>query len=178
MKSRIEEQGSIAHVVIVIVVVIAVLGLLGFVFWQNFMNNRATSSDDAARTYTAETKYFTIEGYNVRIALTSELSGLKAGAIQASGYSEADKFVPILARELAAEWTCVADEDGGKGLIGSISITDQYKRSGPYEPVATKKVGNYTYGFEEQGANCAGDVEAYNKLVAEFKEQFSQLESY
>ena len=55
MKSRIKEQGSALHIVIIIVLVVAVLGLLGFVLWQNFMNKPADSqADNTSATSTQE----------------------------------------------------------------------------------------------------------------------------
>jgi len=49
MESRIKEQGSALHAVIITVLIVAVLGLLGFVFWQNFINKPSeTISQDTA----------------------------------------------------------------------------------------------------------------------------------
>lgn len=36
MKSRIKEQGSTAHIIIVVVVIVGIVSTLGFVLWQNF----------------------------------------------------------------------------------------------------------------------------------------------
>jgi len=78
---------------------------------------------------------------------------------------------------LDSDWKCEADPSGNfKGTIGMISITTQAKRSGPYEPLATKKVGSYTYGFEG-GSKCT-DSSAYQQLVDAFKVQFDKIEAY
>ena len=57
MKSRIKEQGSAAHIIIIVVLVLAVLGLLGFVFWQNMnkpVDNKTATTDSTATSETTD----------------------------------------------------------------------------------------------------------------------------
>jgi cytoskeletal protein RodZ len=49
VKKSNNQTGS-AHVVIIVILVLAVLGLLGFVFWQNFVNKKATTADTTTNT--------------------------------------------------------------------------------------------------------------------------------
>lgn len=176
--------------VIEILVVIVVIGLIGTVGWlvydrqktpkqstttqQSATNQDKTSTD---KNQTAQINYLTLEDFKVRLPLNDKTSKLKLGQVTSSGYSDSDKSVVILAPELDSFWKCEADADGSKGTIGTISITTQSKRSGPYEPLATKKVGTYTYGFEAGGSNCT-DSSSFKELEASFKTQFEQLQAY
>lgn len=54
MKSRINEQGSAAHVVVILVLVVAVLGLLGFVFYQNFIQKDEPTEPTTSQTTAPE----------------------------------------------------------------------------------------------------------------------------
>lgn len=176
-----------------ILVVIVVVGLLGTVGWLVYdrqkspkQNNTVqqssnTSTQEKAKpstdTQVAQATYLTLEDFKVRIPLGDKTSKLKLGKVGASSYSESEKSVLILAPELDSIWKCEADQAGSKGTIGTISITTQSKRSGPYEPLATKKIGTYTYGFEAGGSNCT-DSPLYKELVDAFKTQFEQMQAY
>lgn len=50
MKSRIKEQGSALHIVIIVVLIIALLGALGFIFYQNFIKQDAPVSNTVPDT--------------------------------------------------------------------------------------------------------------------------------
>ncbi len=62
MKKLNNQTGS-AHVVIIIILVIAILGLLGFVFWQNFIQHKATTPAASTTTSTAATPAVTYKTY-------------------------------------------------------------------------------------------------------------------
>lgn len=74
MKSRISQQGSTAHIVIVVVLVVALLGALGFIFWQNFIKQEDTSQVQTPQssetvqdepTEDGETVSQTLDGYTL-----------------------------------------------------------------------------------------------------------------
>ncbi len=157
--------------VVEVLIVIIIVGLLGVVGWLVY--DRQNKND----TQASSGGFLTLAGFNAKIPLTDKTSALKLGTISSSSYNEADKSVPIIAPQLDSAWKCEPDPtDNFKGTIGTISITTQAKRSGPYEPLATKKVGNYTFGFEPGGSNCT-DSPKYQQLVDTFKNQFEKIEA-
>lgn len=128
---------------------------------------------------TASKEYLTIAPWGVRLPLSAKLKSLKLGKIKTSVYSQTDQDVIIIAPQLDSNWNCVEEEEGIKGFIGVISRTSAAKRSGPGSPLITKKVGDYTYGFEElDGSSCTNDPTTYQELVNEFAKVFPSLESY
>lgn len=175
------QHGFSAVELLLVILVLAVLGFGGWYVWNanhksSVTPQNTTSSTDASSSQTS-TKYLTISGQGVRLPLTSELSGLSVGTVEDSGYSATDKSITIRASELDGDWTCAADSNDIKGTIGTISITKQDKRSGPGNPIVTKKIGETTYGFEPGGSNCTTSSK-YNDLVSAFEKQFTALESY
>jgi hypothetical protein len=118
-----------------------------------------------------------IDSWNVRLPLTGNLYGLKVGPVANSAYSQTDQDVTILVPELDAKWTCAVDKDGIKATLGSIARTTSTKRAGPYKPLATKKLGEYTYSYEGSlTSNCTKDPK-YQELVKEFIKSFDSLEA-
>lgn len=179
-------QKSRAHIVIIVILVVALLGILGFVFWQNFINKDTTNNTNTTQNNSppanqddnpeAAKNYLTLAEFNARIPLNDKTQNLKLGSATPSGYNESDKMLPIIAAELDSSWKCeVNPSNNVKGTIGMISVTFQAQRSGPYEPSITKKVGNYTFGFEQSGSNCTDSPE-YQQLVDAFKVQFDKIE--
>lgn len=185
INKTLSQKGS-AHVVIIVILVIALLGALGFVFWQNFIDEDISHNADTSETtknnqdtqtdnHTSPLGYLTLTDYNVKIPLNEETGSLKLGPVTSSGYNETDKSIAIIAPELDSTWKCETDPNGSfNGTIGVISIT-QAEKSGPYEALVTKKVGNYIFGFEQGGSNCT-DSPKYQQLVDAFKIQFGKLE--
>lgn len=45
-----QNQTGSAHVVIIVILVLAIMGLLGFVFWQNFIQKKATTTTSTTTT--------------------------------------------------------------------------------------------------------------------------------
>lgn len=125
---------------------------------------------------TVKNGYLVISDWGVRLKVASDMSDFKVEKPQTSGYSKTDQYTNIVAPSLDANWKCVPNH-GYKGSIGSIYKTDQAKRAGPYEPLATKKIGNFTYSFEIGGSNCTTDP-LFQHYVDEFKQQFILLESF
>ncbi len=165
---------------ILILVVLAVISFIGYRAYQARQkpSEPQQTSTSSSQTTTSSTPYLTIDSLRVRIPLSDKTKNLKLGKLKASTYNSSDQFVAILAPELDASWTCSPDPDENfKGTIGSISITAQTKRSGPYDPTVTTRVGNTTYGLEAGGANCTANA-LYQQLVDTFKTQFTKLESY
>lgn len=178
--------------VVEMLIVIVIVGLLGAVGWlaytrqskgknaaPNTTNSEQTSTTQSTQgnTQSSSNNFLILADFNAKIPLNDKTSGLKLGSVSSSSYNEADKSVPIIAPQLDSVWKCEADLDGNfKGTIGMISITTQAKRSGPGEPLVSKKVGNYTFGFEQGGANCT-DSSEYQQLVDAFKAQFEKIEA-
>jgi hypothetical protein len=184
MKVTKNQRGFSAVETLIIIIVLVAIGGVGYYIWHAKQTNKGstntktlTHQNTPSNNLTSNTAYLTISKQNIRLPLTSEISGLKAGMLEDSGYSESDKSVAVLAPELDANWTCAADASGNKGTIGMISITTQAKRSGPGEPAVTKKLGSYTYGFEPGASNCTSDSK-YSALVSAFEKQFNSLEAY
>jgi hypothetical protein len=127
---------------------------------------------------TAPVAYLTIPNQQIRIPLIQGTTNLTVGNVQSSPYDTSDKALTILAPELDSNWEC-ADASGtkGKATIGSISITTQSKRAGPGTPAVSKRIGNYTYGFEPAGEKCTKSTN-YSVIVASFERQFSLIEAY
>lgn len=186
---KINQKGFGAVEVIIVLVVVGLIGGAGWYVWQKNKDNDSTKTTQNDRPSKSENKpaeqsqqtsasnFLVLTDFNAKIPLDDKTSGLKLGAVKQSAYSEADKSVPIIASQLDSVWKCEVDADGNfKGTIGTISITTGVKRAGPQEPLATKKVGNYTFGFEQGGANCTDSPE-YQKLVDAFKVQFEKIEA-
>jgi len=152
-------------IVLAVVGIIAAVGVTWLVYGNRAKNDGQISSND----------FLVLEDFNVRIPLDDKTSGLILGSVS-SGYDN-DKSVAIIAPQLDGEWKCESDStNDSKGTIGTISVTTQANRSGPYEPLATKKVGNYTFGYEQGGSNCTDSPE-YQQLVDAFKAQFELIEA-
>lgn len=182
MKTKRYEKG---FGVVEILLVILVIGLVIALGW-NFYNNRSTKSETSNSSQGANAsgtssnssvQYLTLKDFKVRIPLSDKTSKLTLGTVGVSSYNQSDKAVSVLAPELDASWTCEST-NGEKGTIGTISITTQAVRSGPNQPLVTKKIGNYTYGFESTAANCTSESATYQELVDAFKVQFESIEAY
>ncbi|HSH31456.1 MAG TPA: hypothetical protein VK963_02195 [Candidatus Saccharimonadales bacterium] len=164
--------------VILITLVLGVAGFAGYRAYQSSRKPVQTTNQEQPPAAQSSTTYLTIASTRVRIPLNDKTKNLKLGQVKPSFYDQNDKSAAIIAPELDAAWTCEKDADEQfRGTIGSISITTGAKRSGPHEPIATKQVGGYTYGFETGGSNCAASPQ-YKELVDAFKVQFGLLESY
>lgn len=160
--------------VLMVLIVIAFLVVGGIYLSKYQKDNNQTNNTVDVKT----TNYLVLENYKVRIPYSDELDNFKLGTESVSSYDVNDKFIEILAPELDADWTCEPDPaTKNKGTIGSISITKQEKRAGEYEPIATKKIGEYTFGFEPSGGGCT-DNPKYPELIDAFAKQFENLESF
>ncbi len=183
-----KQAGFSTITIVILLLIIAIIGAVGWSVWgkkskpstYSTNNNQQTNQSSITNNQTPNKNYgyLTLSEYSVRIPLNEVIKDLKLGKVTSSHYSQNDKFVAIIAPELDNSWVCSPDpSDGYKGFIGSISITAQTKRSGPDEPLSTKKLGNNTYGYEQGAANCTMDIR-YQQLVDEFKNQFQKMESY
>jgi len=93
MKSRIKEQGSSAHIIIVVVLVVALVGALGFIFWQNFINKPAESTVQTTETTkTDETKQspksFAIAEWGVSIPVEGNYTFVAGDSTHGTIYSK------------------------------------------------------------------------------------------
>lgn len=178
------QSGFSPLVLLVAVLVFVGVSTAAWYVWQATQNGsssengpQADSSSSSSPDEGKPVGYFLIPDKHVRLPLNEELSGIKSGRIGVSPLHASDQSVPIIVPSLDAGWTCEADRDGFKGTIGNVSISSQFKRSGPGDPAASKRLGDYTYGFEPGGASCTAS-EQYQKLVNAFKDRFRLLEEY
>lgn len=182
-----DSSGFTSTWLVVILVVASVITISGWYVWHKdqkatntnsttSVNQQASKSDQKDKA--TSINYLTLKEYGIRIPINDSIKDLILGSIRTSNYSQDDKVVAIIAPVLDGSWTCTSDTvEGYKGTIGSISITSQAKRAGPYDPLAIKKIGAITYGYEQGGSNCT-QSEHYQKLVEAFKTQFQRLEAY
>lgn len=182
---RANQKGFSVVEILVVIVVVGLLVAVGWLVYDRQSKNKndtpkTTNSEQSTtpqNTQASPSNFLTLADFNAKIPLNDKTSGLKLGSVSSSSYNEADKSVPIIAPQLDSVWKCAANPDGNfKGTIGTISVTTQTKRSGPYEPLVSNKVGNYTFGFEQGGSNCTDSPE-YQQLVDAFKVQFEKLEA-
>ena len=173
--------------IIIVVVILGIVTALGWLLYQSTSNTDNSVADKTEKIVLApekQTKPENVYGYlnvpdsDVKIPLNEDLKLVELGAIQPSSYNENDKNIQILVPQLEKEWTCkINDTEQSKPSIGSISVTTNDIRSGPYEPVTTKKIGEYKYGFETSasGTTDCTDSPEYKKLVDAFKVQFENI---
>lgn len=177
------QSGFSPLVLLVVVLVFVGVATAAWYVWRATAGNDNDGSQSSSGASSDEAEedrsggYLMIPSKHVRLPLSKELSGIMAGRVGVSSLHASDQSVPIIVPALDAGWTCEADESGFKGSIGNISISSQVKRSGPGDPAASKRLGDYTYGFEPGGSNCTTN-EQYQKLVDAFKKRFKLLESY
>lgn len=106
MKSRIKEQGSALHIVIVVVLVVALLGALGFIFWQNFINKpndtqasveqtnseqSAPSSEDNSASFVSK-DFMTSDNFGITYKIPSTWTGGSYGGGDTLSDSETTKL--------------------------------------------------------------------------------------
>ena len=171
---KLDSKGFGALELVLILLVVIVLGGVGYYVYRNHSKKTQTVSTQAATTTPSQD--FEVDSWGIMIPLTGNLVGVKAGTVNDSGYSATDQSVDVVAPALDSTWTCEASA-GVKGIIGSVSRTTKDKRSGPGEPLVSKKVGTYTYGYEAGGANCTTDP-LYQQMVDAFKAAFSSIHAH
>jgi hypothetical protein len=172
------QKGFSVVEVLLVGVVLAIVGFAGWWAWRAHHKDDTGGKNPATAQQTPQTQtvtYLTLSDYKVRIPLGSTTEKLTLGPV--TPLSNTDSSVSVIAPQLDNGWKCVADSAGYKGTIGKISITTQTRRSGPSAPVISKKIGNYTYGFEPGAANCT-DSAQYQQLIDAFKVQFAQMATY
>ncbi|MFY9228036.1 MAG: hypothetical protein WAO28_01775 [Candidatus Microsaccharimonas sp.] len=188
MKSRIKEQGSAAHIVVIVVLVLAVLGLLGFVFWQNFMNKTetATSTKETATTADESTTSISLElgELGIKIAYSSTDDTYTA--------TFKDTYYTIYSEKAAT----ACDDDGNIGTVSRVIADEVRVGDGPgggmtnaeyitsTEFYRTITKDNYIYILQspqqacvdtstDEGMTAAGIAEAAYKA---FADDFEKLE--
>lgn len=178
-------ETGFATIVVIAIVVLAAIGFAGYRVYQARQTKPETTTQSTNATTKTTVKstptvsYLNIEPLKVRLVSTAAISGLKFGKVKTSSYNTADQSVAIIAPELDSSWSCGSDgEEGFKGTIGTVSITTQAKRSGPYAPTVTKKVDGKTYGFEVGGSGYCTNNDKYGELVKAFEAQFETLAAY
>ena len=182
---KINQKGFGLVEILIVIVIVGLLVAMGWLVYSRSTQNQTqtdskqtSANPDISTDATSNpTNYLTLTDFNVRIPLDDKTDGLKLGSVSSAGYNETDKSVAIIAPELDNAWKCEANPDGDfKGTIGMISITTQATRPGPSEPLVSKRVGDYTFGFEPGGANCT-DSPQYQQLIDAFKIQFGKIEA-
>lgn len=178
---KIDQKGfTTVKILIIAVVVMLVVG----VFWYLLASKKNTAQDqnqDQTQNDNQRdpegTTYFTFNEQKVQMPINDKLKDLKISQEKASVYNADDRASVIAAPVLDEGWKCKQTSKTYKGIIGYVTITKQKKRSGPSEPTLTKKIGDYTFGFEQAGESCT-DNAVYKEYVAAFKSQFQKLKTY
>jgi len=75
MIKKSSKQNGSAHVIIISVIILAILGALGFVFWNNFIKNKAEPTKAASKE-TSHSKVFNIPELDISIELPSSINDL------------------------------------------------------------------------------------------------------
>lgn len=174
MKSRIKEQGSALHIVIIIVLVLAVLGLLGFVFWQNFINKPVGTQNTAGDTNTSAidtgstsaTRTLTISEWGIK----GDYTGTKefGYVIESGGYSPAVRLTSDVLVDVCTNTGDIfrfkADEvtNLGPGSTGNPDITAKDAYDTMAVPNiswgAKSHIGDYYYFLARPQSACLEDM--------------------
>lgn len=169
-------ESGFAHAVLITVLAASILAAGGFAFYA-FQGRSATEQSGSAgqNVVGGEERYLTINDWRVRIPVFVGLEGVKPTGASGTKYAQSgtEEAVQLLAPALNATWKCE-----GPASLGSISRTSGERREGPYEPVATKKLGQYTYGLEVSEKSSCTDDPRYGTMVSSLKQAFDQLEQY
>ncbi|MFZ3010178.1 MAG: hypothetical protein WA030_04165 [Candidatus Microsaccharimonas sp.] len=174
MKSRIKEQGSAAHIVVIVVLVLAVLGLLGFVFWQNFMNKTETATSTTETTTTTEPvesteqkltvsewgiegSYTSTKDLEYKIDTTNDISVLEfTSPAVAAIDGNCNEYTAGIVRYLGDEVTYIGagstgnPESTGKGIYESMDVPNA-----SWE--AKAHIGDYYYFMSRPQSACESD---------------------
>lgn len=187
MKSRINERGSAAHIVIIVVLVIAVLGLVGYVFWQNFVTQPA---DQAEQTTTQEsdlsqleTSYLELSTLGVKVPYLASEDTYTAGTPNEFG-------AVALYSSVAADAGCSYTEGNEpEGFIGSVAAFDASDEviAATTESDFFRKVtlGEKTFTLSSPQNTCGSNigideatiVDIQQSAFLRFADQFEKLEA-
>lgn len=172
-----------ALLIIVIVGLIAGVGHYIFVVRQNEMKkpseeyislSEKAKDDQTRKDNQSQQNILIIEDWDIEIPKSGILSSVKLGTLEKSFYDENDVTVSVLSPDIDASWTCDPDENGEKASIATIGRSKNEKRSGPYEPVAIKKIGEYTYSLEAVGNHCTKNP-LFEQQVEAIKQAFNEI---
>lgn len=176
MKSRIKEQGSAAHIVIIVILVVAVLGLLGFVLWQNFIQpalstTPLSTSQETAESDTAGKTNITITEWGVKGSFESDLTLTYKFDV----FNDNSEAVSLNSENMLNTKICkeggyggfidryMADETVYQGVGDTGTPAKELYESRKESGKATAHVGDYYYFITFPQAACAGtDDPAYN----------------
>jgi len=161
MKSRISQQGSVAHMAVVIVLVIALLGALGFIFWQNFLRSQSSEKSASEATSTSQNvnsndeqagpgdlnkDYLVIDSWNVRF----KPSGTAKVGYEAKGgdyWLTTDKW---------KNFGGICDTNGG--VLLQRSTEKSTVMASPPQPLNNEeKIGDYYYYYYGPQSSCSDD---------------------
>jgi len=189
------QSGSI-HLIITIVLAVALIGALGFVFYQNYMQPKASDNnavvsnetDDTATTVTDtvddattadvatvmnDDGYLVFNDWNVKFKLPADLGDdeivyEKAGDTSGSNemYYVSTKHLSALGSECAKAYRLIRSAEAPTGSVGS--------------PKSIGEIGNYYYSYYTPQVSCADNKEngtdVENKVFNMFGLMFESIE--
>ena len=161
VKSRINEKGSIVHIVVVIVLVVALLGALGFIFWQNTRpsdsseksTNEANTTSQSTKNDDTETSsadlnegYLVIDSWNVRFK--------PMGAAKVSYESKGNGY--WVTTDKWKNFGGICDANGG--VLLERSMEKSTILASPPRPLNNEeKIGDYYYYYSGPQSGCSDD---------------------
>ena len=160
---KLNNQTVSAHVIIIVILILAVLGLLGFVFWQNFVNKPATSSNTSSATQSAPSnttknnKTLIITEWGVKGSYSSDATyGYK---IDQYGYLQLTdpSLSTLCASELSYILRATASEVPAIGTGNALTSKEIYDQQASKNGAV--KFGDYYYFIFRAQSTCDTEAE-------------------
>lgn len=167
MKSK--QQGS-AHIVIIGILVAVIIAALGFIFWQNFMKEKPTSTNTQTTNTTTKTdtaatapRGLVFSAWNITVPVTR--TDFKIDNNAPGNSIEHYTITTQSITDEAAKISGCNDID-----LGSIQRVSSFEAGDPTPH--SEKIGNYYYGFVPRSqAACVDDngnaPETLNSLMTD-----------
>jgi hypothetical protein len=189
MKSR-NQTGS-AHVVVIVILAVVVLGLVGYVFWNNFLKAKPSTSKTASAT-TSTSKTASTAGTTTttgKNTITVPEWGVKGSISESdiSGYSfntygDLSLTGPSLSSACEDSTGYVSRATAGEDAIFGSTATNMTAKQAydsKADGWASAHVGDYYYFVTSPQASCqsAADATAQSDLFDGIKEFVTNLQS-
>ena len=176
-------QSGFAYLVIIIVILaVAVVGLLGYVFWQNFMQPKTTTTTQTAKTTDKKSTYSpktdeptVVEDKNTLKIIQWGIKGIYNGTHSIS-YSISDSTIYFISKDSECSDGSVGRfiRYSGDDMVYPEYSESQVKASVLFAKDATfnKHIGDYYYRFVPPQNSC-GPI--FNEISNNFHNFFGTL---